>query len=92
MAFFVYKVSGEVMVNFCQDLDLCRKVQSTQIFPDAVIRPISDSLNFLCVGSSSSLLPVKPLMAVSGKSRLLCAGFRTEAHRRCRVAEGGLHL
>jgi hypothetical protein len=48
--------------------------------------------NFLCVGSSSSLLPVKPLTAVSGKSRLLCAGFRTEAHRRCRVAEGGLHL
>jgi hypothetical protein len=48
--------------------------------------------NFLCVGSSSSLLPVKPLTAVSGKSRLLCAGFRTEARRRRRVTKGGLHL
>jgi hypothetical protein len=26
------------------------------------------------------------------KSRLLRAGFRTEAHRSRRVAEGGLHL
>jgi hypothetical protein len=43
--------------------------------------------NFLCAGSSSSLPPVKPLMAVSGKSRPLCAGFRTEVHRRCRVVE-----
>jgi hypothetical protein len=42
---------------------------------------------FLCAGSSSSLLLAKPLMAVSGKSRLLCAGFRTEARRRHRVAE-----
>jgi hypothetical protein len=48
--------------------------------------------NFLCVGSSSSLLLAKSLMAVSGKSRLLCAGFCTEACRRCRVAEGVLHL
>jgi hypothetical protein len=48
--------------------------------------------DFLCVGSSSSLLLVKPLMAISGKSRLLCAGFRTEARRRHRVIEGGLHL
>jgi hypothetical protein len=48
--------------------------------------------NFLCAGSSSSLLPAKPLMAVSGKFRLLCAGFRTEARRRCRVVEGGIHL
>jgi hypothetical protein len=35
---------------------------------------------------------VKPLTAVSGKSRLLCAAFRTEAHHRRRVAESGLHL
>jgi hypothetical protein len=35
---------------------------------------------------------VKPLMAVSGKSRLLWAGFCTEAHHRYRVAEGGLHF
>jgi hypothetical protein len=48
--------------------------------------------NFLCAGSSSSLLLVEPLMATSGKSRLLRAGFRTEACRRCRVADGGLHL
>jgi hypothetical protein len=48
--------------------------------------------NLLCAGSSSSLLPVKPLTAVSGKWRLLCAGFRTEARRRHRVVEGGLHL
>jgi hypothetical protein len=34
----------------------------------------------------------KPLMAVSGKSRLLSAGFRTRARRRRRVIEGGLHL
>jgi hypothetical protein len=48
--------------------------------------------NFLCTGSSSSLLPVKPLTAVSGKSRLLCVGFRIEARCRPRVAEGGLHF
>jgi hypothetical protein len=48
--------------------------------------------NFLCAGSSSSLLSVKLLMTVSGKSRLLCARFRTEAHHRHRVIEGGLHL
>jgi hypothetical protein len=48
--------------------------------------------NFLCVGSSSSLLPAKPLTAISGKSRLPCARFRTEAHRKRRVPEGGLHL
>jgi hypothetical protein len=48
--------------------------------------------NFLCAGSSSSLLPVKPLMAVSGKSRFLSAGFCTKLRRRCRVVEGGLHL
>jgi hypothetical protein len=48
--------------------------------------------NFLCAGSSSSLPPVKPLTTVSGKSRLLCAEFRTKACHRHRVAEGGLHL
>jgi hypothetical protein len=48
--------------------------------------------NFLCSGSSSSLLPMKPLTTVNGKFRPLCAGFHTEARRRCRVAEGGLHL
>jgi hypothetical protein len=36
--------------------------------------------------------PAKPLTAVSGKSRLLSAGFRTGARHRRRVAEGGLHL
>jgi hypothetical protein len=36
--------------------------------------------------------PAKPLMAISGKSRLLSAGFCTGARRRRRVAEGGLHL
>jgi hypothetical protein len=48
--------------------------------------------NFLCAGSFSSLLSVKPLMVVSGKSRLLSAGFCTKPHHRRRVAEGGLHL
>jgi hypothetical protein len=48
--------------------------------------------NFLCAGSSSSLPPVKPLTAVSGKSWLLCAGFCTETHCRRRVVEGALHL
>jgi hypothetical protein len=43
--------------------------------------------NFLCAGSYSSLLSVKPLMAVSGKSRLLCAEFRTETRHRRRVVE-----
>jgi hypothetical protein len=32
------------------------------------------------------------LTAVSEKSRLLSAGFRTEAHLRCRVAEEDLYL
>jgi hypothetical protein len=36
--------------------------------------------------------PPKSLMAVSGKSRLLSAGFCTGARRRRRVAEGDLHL
>jgi hypothetical protein len=48
--------------------------------------------NFLCAGSSSSLVSVKPLVAVSGKSKPLCAGFYTGARPRHRVAEGGLHL
>jgi hypothetical protein len=48
--------------------------------------------NFLSIGSSSYLLLAKLLMAISEKSRLLCAGFRTDARRRHRVAEGGLHL
>jgi hypothetical protein len=48
--------------------------------------------NFLYAGSSSSLLMAKPLTVVSGKSRLLCTEFRTEARRRRRLAEGGLHL
>jgi hypothetical protein len=48
--------------------------------------------NFLYAASSSSILPVKPLTAVSGKFRLLSAGFRTGAHRWRRVAEGGLHI
>jgi hypothetical protein len=48
--------------------------------------------NFLCAGSSSSLLSAKPLMTVSEKSMLLCAGFRTEARHKHRVAEEGLHL
>jgi hypothetical protein len=34
----------------------------------------------------------KPLTAVSEKSRLLSAGFRTGARRRRRVAEEGFHL
>jgi hypothetical protein len=42
---------------------------------------------FLCAGSSSSLLSVKLLTTVGGKSRLLCARFRTEARRRRRVVE-----
>jgi hypothetical protein len=36
--------------------------------------------------------PTKPLTAVSGKSGLLSAGFRTGALHRRRVAEGGLQL
>jgi hypothetical protein len=43
--------------------------------------------NFLCTSSSSSLLPVKTLTDVSGKSRLLYAEFRTEARRRHRVVK-----
>jgi hypothetical protein len=32
-------------------------------------------------------LPAMPMMAVCGKSRLLCARFCTGAHHRCRVVE-----
>jgi hypothetical protein len=32
------------------------------------------------------------LMAVTGKSKLLNVACRTEARRRCRVAEEGFHL
>jgi intein-encoded DNA endonuclease-like protein len=32
-AFFVYKVSREVMAKFCQNPDLCGKVKSVQISP-----------------------------------------------------------
>jgi hypothetical protein len=31
MAFFVYKVSGEVIAKFYQNLDLCQKVKYVQI-------------------------------------------------------------
>jgi hypothetical protein len=48
--------------------------------------------NFLCADSSSSLLLAKSLTTISGNSRLLCAGFHIEAHRKHRVVEGGLHL
>jgi hypothetical protein len=45
------------------------------------------------VGMFLSLpLLVMLLMAVSWNSRFLRAGFCTGAHRRLRVAEGGLHL
>jgi hypothetical protein len=37
-------------------------------------------------------LSMMPLTDVSGKSKLLSAEFHTEAHRRHRIAEGGLHL
>jgi hypothetical protein len=40
----------------------------------------------------SLTLSMMPLTDVSGKSKLLSAGFHTEAHRRHRIAEGGLHL
>jgi hypothetical protein len=30
---FIYKVSGEVMVKFYQNTDLCQKVKSVQISP-----------------------------------------------------------
>jgi hypothetical protein len=48
--------------------------------------------NFLRAGSSSSILLTKPLTTISGKSKLLCAGFCTGACHRRRVAEGGLQL
>jgi hypothetical protein len=46
--------------------------------------------NFLCAGSS--LLFDDADDGCQGKSRLLSAGFCTKARRRCRLAEGGLHL
>jgi hypothetical protein len=33
-----------------------------------------------------------PMMAISGKFRLLSVGFYTRAHSSCRVAEEGFHL
>jgi hypothetical protein len=42
--------------------------------------------------SLSPSLPAMPLTAVSGRSKLLSAGFCTEARCRHRVAEEGLHL
>jgi hypothetical protein len=45
--------------------------------------------NFLC--ADSSLLSGDANDGYQGKSRLLSAGFHTGAHRRHRVAEGGLH-
>jgi hypothetical protein len=42
---FIYKVFGEVMAKFCEDPDLCRKVQYVQIFLDSATRPIFDFLN-----------------------------------------------
>jgi hypothetical protein len=48
--------------------------------------------NFLCAFSPSSLLFGDADDGCQWKSRLLSAGFRTGAHHRCRIAEGGLHL
>jgi hypothetical protein len=41
MAFFVYKVSGEVMAKFYQNPDLCQNIKSAQISP---IQPPGHSL------------------------------------------------
>jgi hypothetical protein len=46
--------------------------------------------NFLCAGSS--LLSSDADDGCQGMSRLISAGFCTGAHRRRRVAEGGLNL
>jgi hypothetical protein len=48
--------------------------------------------NFLVCRFVLLSLPVMPMTAASGKSRLLSAGFHIETHRRCRVAEEGFHL
>jgi hypothetical protein len=48
--------------------------------------------NFLVCRSLLLSLSAMSMMAVSGNSRLLSAGFCTEARRRCRVAEEGFHL
>jgi hypothetical protein len=48
--------------------------------------------NFLCAGSSSSLLFSDADDDCQWKSRLLSVGFHTEPRRRRRVVEGGLHL
>jgi hypothetical protein len=48
--------------------------------------------NFLVCMFLLLSLSVKPMTAVSGKSRLLSAGFHTEACHRCRVTEEDFHL
>jgi hypothetical protein len=53
---------------------------------------LSFAFNCCLQVSLSPSLPAMPLTVVSGKSRLLSAELRTVAHRRCRVAEGDLHL
>jgi hypothetical protein len=48
--------------------------------------------DFLCAGFLLLPLPTMPLMASSGKYRLLRVGLRTETHHRCTVGEEGFHL
>jgi hypothetical protein len=48
--------------------------------------------NFLCAGSSSSLLSDDADNGCQWKSRLISVGSHTGARHRCRVAKGGLHL
>jgi hypothetical protein len=44
-------------------------------------------LTIVCRSFPSLSLPTMPLTAVNGKSRLLCAGFCTEARHKCGAAE-----
>jgi hypothetical protein len=48
-------------------------------------------VNF-CVQVLLPFFPVLSITTVSGNSRFLRTGFHTGAHRRHRVAKGGLHL
>jgi hypothetical protein len=48
--------------------------------------------NFLCAGCFLLSLQAMPLMASSGKSRLLRAGLRTKNRHKCRVVKEGFHL
>jgi hypothetical protein len=72
----------------------CPEVRSLGHDGSVLLSVVAQALlcNFICAGSSSSLLSGNADDDCQWKSRLLSAGFRIGARHRRRVVKEGLHL